>query len=311
MSMLNMKLALLFLVFLSFSFFAYGVFDARIRKKTLRDRLGMLDVGDEGISLEEIEMSKSFHERILLPVFSKIGRLLGRFTPSGFLDQTEKKLARAGWHKADPIAYLGMKSLVVFVLFSLAAAAVFVSGAKLAGVLLYLVAIPSLGFFLPDVFVSSRAGRRKTEVQDTLPDFLDLLTVSVEAGLGFDQALQQAGCKLSGALSAESNRLLQEMRLGKKRSEALRAMSDRVALPDLNSFCAALIQADQLGVSISDVLRVQSDSMRQKRRQRSEEQAMKAPLKMLFPLVFFIFPALFIILLGPAFISIMENFKAG
>jgi len=133
----------------------------------------------------------------------------------------------------------------------------------------------------------------------------------VEAGLGFEQALKHSSEKMKGKISDEVKRMLQEMRVGKKRSEALRDMSDRVEIPDLTSFAAAMIQADQLGVSVADVLRVQSDAMRQKRRQRAEEAAMKAPLKLLFPLVFFIFPTLFIILLGPAFISIMENFQSG
>lgn len=309
--MVSMKIALIMMVALSISFFVCGVFETRFRKKSLRSRLEQLDVTEEGVSLEELEMSKSFYERVLAPVLSRIGRFLGNYTPAGFLERTEKKLFKAGFHKADPLAYLGMKGLLALALAGLSSAAGLLAGGRPGSVALYPAIFLPLGFALPDLIVTSIGNRRRREVQDALPDFLDLLTVSVGAGLGFDQALSQAAGKLKGAISSEIKRMLQEMRLGKKRSEALRALSDRVALPDLKSFCAALIQADQLGVSVSDVLRVQSDSMRQKRRQRSEEAAMKAPLKMLFPLVFFIFPALFIILLGPAFISIMENFKAG
>jgi tight adherence protein C len=138
-----------------------------------------------------------------------------------------------------------------------------------------------------------------------LPDVLDLLTVSVEAGLGFDQAVVKVIEKFKGPLAEEFHRTLQEVRMNKPRREALRALADRVGIDDLTAFIAALIQADQLGVSIAKVLRIQSDQMRIKRRQRAEEQAQKASIKMLFPLIFFIFPAMFIVLLGPAVLSMM------
>lgn len=309
--MRSLELALASTVFFSITFLVLGLFDSRAKKISLRARLETLDITQNGISLEEIELSKSFVERALMPMLSRVGRLLGGYTPTTFLERTEKKLVAAGFRKTDPMAFLGIKGLLALALAALtvgAGAALKVPPSKLflLGSLL-----PPVGFLLPDLFVGSAVGKRKTEIQDALPDFLDLLTVSVQAGLGFEQALSQAGGKMTGAMSVETRRMLHEMRLGKKRSEALRSLSERVALSDLKSFCAALIQADQLGVSVSDVLRVQSDSMRQKRRQRSEEAAMKAPLKMLFPLIFFIFPALFVVLLGPAFITIMENLKAG
>lgn len=283
----------------------------RENRKSLKDRLAELDSAQEGITFEEIELSKSFNERVLTPLFMKVGARLKSFTPKGFFDKIDKKLMCAGFGNSDPMAFLGMK----IVLGGLAGGFAFAFSALLlrdySRLMLFVLLFASVGYSGPDFFIGMIGGKRRTKIQDSLPDLLDLLTVSVEAGLGFEQALQQASAKMTGPVSQEIRRMLQELRLGKKRSDALRSMSDRIMISDFSSFCTAMIQADQLGVSISDVLRVQSDSMRQKRRQRSEEAAMKAPLKMLFPLVFFIFPALFIILLGPAFISIMENFKAG
>ena len=145
-------------------------------------------------------------------------------------------------------------------------------------------------------------------MERALPDVLDLLTVSVEAGLGFDGALHKVSEKMKGALVEECSRLLNEMRVGVPRRNALVAMADRCNLPDISIFTTSLIQADQLGVSISNVLRVQSAAMREKRKQRAQEAAMKAPVKMLLPLVLFIFPTIFVILLGPAILQIIDTF---
>jgi len=220
-------------------------------------------------------------------------------------------LLSAGMKKTDPLAFLGLKGIISVCVLIAALIVGSIMNIEPGAFAMNLLALPAISFVLPDIWLSSVGRARKTEINDSLPDLLDLLTVSVEAGLGFEQALKHSSEKMKGKISDEVKRMLQEMRVGKKRSEALRDMSDRVEIPDLTSFAAAMIQADQLGVSVADVLRVQSDAMRQKRRQRAEEAAMKAPLKLLFPLVFFIFPTLFIILLGPAFISIMENFQSG
>lgn len=302
-----MKTALTLLVFFSFTFFAYGIIESRSKKKLLRNRLQELDVTDEGISLDEIEMSKSFVERVLMPIFSRIGRFMSNYTPKGFLERVGQRLSKAGFAKADPVTYLGIKSIATVGFVGFAVLITLLSHSTIKEMMVFLLILPVIGFAAPDFWLQTVGNKRKSEISGQLPDLLDILTVSVEAGLGFDQALMHASDKMKGVISEEVKRLLQEMRLGKKRSEALRDMAGRVGLPDLTSFCAALIQADQLGVSIADVLRVQSDGMRQKRRQRSEEATMKAPLKLLFPLVFFIFPTIFIILLGPAVISITEN----
>lgn len=163
------------------------------------------------------------------------------------------------------------------------------------------------GALLPELYITLQIKKRRQEVMRSLPDALDLLTVSVEAGLGFDLALLKVTERFSGVLGEELNRLLQEMKLGKPRRDALRGMAARVGDDDLTNFVTSLVQAEQLGVSIGNILRLQSREIRRKRRQRAEEQAMQAPVKMLFPLVFFIFPALFVVLLGPALIQIMRQ----
>ncbi len=303
------KLILTILVFSSFACLAAGILLSSGRKRALAARLDQLDITQRGISLEEMEMSRSFVERALLPAFAMIGHIVARYSPAGFLERTQNKLNVAGYRRADPLAYIGIKGIAALSLFGLAALVCSFSGMDVSAILVYLIIFPAAGIILPDLILLHTGNKRKYEINAGLPDLLDILTVSVEAGLGFEQALLQAANKLKGSVSKEIRRLLQDMRLGKNRSEALRAMSDRLMIPDLTTFCAAMIQADQLGVGIADVLRVQSDSMRQKRRQRAEETAMKAPLKMLFPLIFFIFPSLFVVLLGPAFISIMENLK--
>jgi len=307
----DMKTILALMIFGSIATFVASALDSRSKKKSMDERVKALDTTQDGISLEEIEMSKSFSERVLVPVFTKIGGALGNYTPSGFLERIEKKLLSAGMKKTDPLAFLGLKGIISVCVLIAALIVGSIMNIEPGAFAMNLLALPAISFVLPDIWLSSVDRARKTEINDSLPDLLDLLTVSVEAGLGFEQALKHSSEKMKGKISDEVKRMLQEMRVGKKRSEALRDMSDRVEIPDLTSFAAAMIQADQLGVSVADVLRVQSDAMRQKRRQRAEEAAMKAPLKLLFPLVFFIFPTLFIILLGPAFISIMENFQSG
>jgi tight adherence protein C len=165
-----------------------------------------------------------------------------------------------------------------------------------------------LGFFLPVLWLGSKIKKRQHEIIKSLPDAMDLLTIAVEAGMGFDGALQKVAEKWANELSKGFAKVVQEMRLGVIRREALRNMSQNMDVPDVTSFVAAIIQADQLGVSIAKILRIQSEQMRVKRRQRAEEQANKAPIKMLFPMVFLIFPALFVVLLGPAVLILMETF---
>lgn len=304
-----MDIILGIMVCLSITTLVYGVSASMRSASIVKSRLASLSTLDEGLSLEEVELSKPFRERVIIPILTKLGGVLGRYTPNGIVTKASAKLAQAGYQWVNPATYLGVKAVVTLGLFVIASMTAFLSHMEMKMFLLYAVGFPGLGFLLPDVWLGMLAGKRKGLIRSALPDLLDLLTVSVEAGLGFDQALIKASEKMNGALIEEIKRTLQEMRIGKSRAEALRSLAERVNLPDLTSFTAALIQADQLGVSIATVLRVQSDTMRTKRRQVAEEAAMKAPLKLLFPLVLFIFPTIFVILLGPAVINIIENLR--
>jgi len=169
----------------------------------------------------------------------------------------------------------------------------------------------AFGFFMPTIWLGSRIRSRQDAIIKALPDALDLLTICVEAGLGFDAAMTKVTDKWDDPLALEFGRVGQEMALGKLRREALRDMANRMDVSDVSTFIAAVIQADQLGVSMAKVLRIQSEQMRLRRRQRAEEKAHQAPIKMLFPMAFLIFPALFIVLLGPAAIVILESGVAG
>lgn len=166
-----------------------------------------------------------------------------------------------------------------------------------------------LGLQLPEFWLSRTITRRKKALEKALPDVLDLLSVSVEAGLGFDGAVQKVSEKFSEPTSDEFGSFLKEVRLGKPRADALRNLAQRTGLPDMQTFVAAIIQADQLGVSLSKILRIQSEQMRIKRKQKAEERAMQTPIKLLFPLILFIFPTLFVVILGPLVISFLTTFS--
>jgi tight adherence protein C len=208
-----------------------------------------------------------------------------------------------GW---GPTEFLGVRLLATLVLGGLGFAVLLMAShlpfPQRIGMVVLAVAV---GYYLPILWLRSKTTNRQKDVLRSLPDALDLLTICVEAGLGFDAAMTKVADKWDNELSRAFTRVIQELQLGKLRREALRDMSDRTEVPDLSTFVAAIIQADQLGVSIARVLRIQSDQMRMRRRQRAEEQARSAGIKMLPAIVFFIFPAIFVILLGPAVIKIM------
>ncbi|MCL4440785.1 MAG: type II secretion system F family protein, partial [Firmicutes bacterium] len=170
------------------------------------------------------------------------------------------------------------------------------------------VVIAAAGWHLPEFYLRQKIQERKTAVEKTLPDVLDLITVSVEAGMGFDGALLKVVDKGKGILASEFSQVLHECRMGKPRREAMRDMADRIGVDDLSTFAGAVIQAEQLGLGLTNVLRLQSEQMRRKRRQRAEEMAMKAPVKMVIPMVLFIFPTIFVVLLGPAIINLIGVF---
>jgi tight adherence protein C len=271
------------------------------------DRLA--EYGGRTLSLEELELSQPFSERIIKPLIQGIAQFVGRFAPQRNIEEIRRKLELAGrpygW---GPTEFLGVRGLAGLLLAVLTFLLLTANGQYLPKRFLFTAAAGGLGFYLlPTLWLSSQIRDRQTEILKALPDALDLLTISVEAGLGFDAAMSKVSEKWENQLSLAFSRVIQEIQVGKLRREALRDMADRMDVPDVSSFIAAIIQADQLGVSIAKVLRIQSEQMRIRRRQRAEEKAHQAPIKMLFPMAFLIFPALFIVLLGPAVLVVMNS----
>ena len=265
----------------------------------------------EGVtSLEEIELQQPVLDRTLRPLMRRLSGVGARLTSRDRIGQTESRLAEAGYpFGLRTIDFLGLKVVVslataglAFLVFGLA-----IGGAS-QGFLMALLGLV-LGFFLPDFWLSNRIRARQKAILLAIPDTLDLLTISVKAGLGFDAALGKVVEKTEGPLATEFRRALAEVRIGKPRRDALREMVGRTNVPALTNFIGAIIQAEQLGVAIANVLEVQSEQLRIERRQRAEEMAAKAPIKMLFPLVGCIFPSMFIVILGPALILILNNLE--
>jgi len=271
------------------------------------DRLA--EYGGRTLTLEEIELSQPFSQRVIKPLIQGSAQFIGRFAPQRNIEEIRHKLEMAGrpygW---GPAEFLGVQGLAGILLATMAFLLLTLTGQYLPKRLLATLVAGGLGFYLlPTLWLLSKIRDRQDKIVKALPDALDLLTISVEAGLGFDAAMSKVATKWDNELSAAFNRVIQEIQMGKLRREALRDMADRMEVPDVSSFVAAIIQADQLGVSIAKVLRIQSEQMRIRRRQRAEEKAHQAPVKMLFPMAFLIFPALFIVLLGPAILVVMRS----
>lgn len=257
--------------------------------------------GSRPPTLEELELQKPFSERVIKPLVEKLSGVMAKKTPAASMEAIRKKIDLAGNPNNITVSdFLGLRlfgalagfggvALVTWVL--LGAPIMF----KLFGPLL----AGFMGFNFPNMWLGGKISARQKEVLKAMPDALDLLTISVEAGMGFEQGLSKVADKWDNALTNEFKRMLREQRMGKSRRESLRAMADRLDVPDVSAFVAAIIQADQLGVSIARILQVQSEDMRVKRRQRIEQTVATAPLKMTFPMVLFMMPALWIIILGP------------
>ncbi len=259
-------------------------------------------------TLAEIEMAQPFSERVVLPMIRGMSAFISRFAPQRNVEEIKHKLDLAGnpnnWTAAD---FLGVRGLGSIITAAILFAPMFLLRAPTFQTLLFLGIGGILGFYLPLFWLNLRIRARQHEIQKALPDALDLLTISVEAGLGFDAAMVKVAEKSENELSRAFARVNSEIRLGKLRREALRDLANRAGVQDVSNFIAAVIQADQLGVSIAKVLRIQSEQMRVKRRQRAEELAAQAPVKMMFPLVFLIFPSIFIVLLGPAILTFLAR----
>ncbi|HKY54123.1 MAG TPA: type II secretion system F family protein [Anaerolineales bacterium] len=260
-------------------------------------------------SLEEIELSQPFSERVIIPVVRRLGEFSARFTPQKAIQDTARRLELAGnpW-PIDAATFLAIRFILAVVLAGFLIVVVLISPpSNPTDNFMYIGGAAFAGFFLPHLMLTSRITRRQTEIRKAMPDALDLLTICVEAGLGFDAAMSKVSEKWENQLSLAFARAIREVQLGKVRREALKDMSDRLGIPEMTSFVAAIIQSEQLGVSMAKVLRIQSDQMRVKRRQRAEEEAHKAPVKMIIPMALLIFPSIMIIILTPAALQIMSS----
>ncbi len=259
------------------------------------------------------ELHGSFAERALLPLFFSIARAAARRTPSQNIEAIDRDLLAAGKPgNLSATDLLGIR--IVAAIVGLAMGLYIGSGQGANHPLMHIVAPVgglAAGYFLPNLWLQGRKSRRREQIQHALPDALDMLTICVEAGLAFESGLQRVSMQWSGPLSDEFRRVVGEIRLGVPRAQALRRLAERCGTPDVSSFVAVLVQADSMGTGIAQVLQSQSEQMRVLRRQRAEEKANRAPILVMLPLVFFIFPALFIILLGPAVPKLLQAFSGG
>lgn len=278
----------------------------------LEARLAEFSQRGEVVSLEEIELSQPFVDRVILPMIRRLGEVSARFTPQHVLEQTRKRLEMAGNPgNIDASTFLALRFVLAAVFGGLLLLLSLNSQTFSFGTRILLVIVFSvLGYFFPDLYLRSRIERRQKSIRKAMPDALDLLTICVEAGLGFDAAMSKVSEKWNNELSLAFARVIREIQLGKLRRDALRDMADRLGVPELTSFVAAVIQSEMLGVSLAKVLRVQADQMRTRRRQQAEEEAHKAPIKMILPLGLFVFPSLMIVLLTPAALKLMNSLGA-
>jgi len=256
------------------------------------------------------ELDAPFADRVLMPLLARAQGLGRRLTPADANERIHQKLELAGnprgW-TADRVS--AGKVVAFFAALGLSLMIAVVVGMPFLPTLGFVVAASVAGYMAPNFYLYQRAYDRSALMQRALPDAIDLLTISVESGLGFDAAVSQVARNTEGPLAEEFARMLQEMQIGRGRSDALRSMADRTNLPDLRGFVSAMVQADAFGIPVGQVLRVQASEIRVKKRQWAEEQAQKVPVKILIPLIFCILPCLFIAVLGPAGISIMQNFS--
>lgn len=288
---------------------AIGVFDNEARG--VSKSLAVVQAFSAAPKALQEELEPSFNERVLNPLLDRFVGLGRKLTPSDYNERLRRKIDLAGnppgWtpDRVTSLKVVGFGSLLA------ASALIFplLLGTGLGLSLVVVLAAAIAGWFAPNLYLYQKAADRNDVMRKTFPDALDLLTISVEAGLGFDAALSHVAKNTEGPLAQELARVLQEMQIGMGRSQALRALGDRTTLTEMRGFTSAMVQADAFGIPIGQVLRVQSSEIRVKRRQRAEEQAAKLPVKMLFPLMFFILPTLFLIVMGPAAITMIEMFS--
>lgn len=286
-----------------------GVRDAS-GEDPLQERLAEFAARGETVNLEQIELSQPFSDRVIVPLARKFGEFATRFTPQNAIQSAAHKIELAGNPRMlDPAIFWASRFIVaiflggfLLIIFSISKMSIGILQ-RLMVVGLFML----LGFYIPEMLLSSRISRRQKEIRKAMPDALDLLTICVEAGLGFDGAMAKVYEKWDNELSLAFGRVIREIQLGKLRRDALRDMANRLGISEMTSFVAAVIQSEQLGVSMAKVLRIQADQMRMKRRQMAEEEAHKAPIKMLIPMALLIFPSICIVLMAPAVLMMMRS----
>jgi len=279
----------------------YGALTVREVDQTTSARLNRFDVKPAS-TLTDLELQIPRRERLLGPVRRRIARTVRQITPVGAVEKVQTRLMQAGNPRNLTVQdFLGLKGMMAIGLGVLGFLLnVFILKAGFFKFVIGIIVAFGIGFFLPDIWLRQATKKRREEILKFLPDAIDILAISVEAGQGFDGALSTLSARKTNALTYEFDRFRLEIQAGKGRREAFRDLAMRCEVEDLSNFVAAMIQADQLGIGITQVLRTQSEELRIKRRQRAEEKARQAPIKMLFPLIFLMFPALFIVILGPA-----------
>jgi tight adherence protein C len=285
-----------------------GLVAAAQRRSVNRSLRSMASSELPGSAVRQKELAVPVMRRVVLPTLSRVSQRVLRFSPPAIVDRLDAELiyagSPAGWDGQRLLAVKWVNAVVFVVL------GVVMLPATGFGLLRTIFVAPIAGFvgyYLPEWLLRSRSSKRQYEIQRALPDALDLMSITVQAGLGFDAALERVSREMGGPLGEELYRVVQEMRLGKGRGEALRDLAERTTVDELKSFVMSMVQAEIFGISISQVLNVQAEELRLKRRMRAEEQAQKLPVKIVFPLILCIFPAMMVVLAGPAAISIYEN----
>lgn len=291
-------------------FITFAVRAQRHRNYLVLSTAVMNRTGSATLALRDLEMAKPWTERLLKPTMRRLTNLGRLLTPSRNLTQLQRDLIHAGLQEQLSVSdFLGLRFLIGAGMAVLAIAVLSIMGRTIfSGSSLILAAFVT-GLYAPNLWLRSQVRKRKKAITLALPDALDMMSICVDAGLGFEAAIQKVAYQWDNALAVEFRRAISEMRVGLPRSEALRNMAERTDVPDIASFIAILIQAERLGVAIRKVLHTQAEQLRIRRRQRAQEAAQKAPIKMLFPLALFVFPATFMIILGPAIPRIMAAFR--
>lgn len=297
--------------FLAFGFGTWALYGRITERRGIQKSLrGVRAIEIEGADLRRRELAIPLVSRVVVPGFKRVGTFAHRVTPAASIDRLSKLLAYsggpAGWDAERVLA----AKVVVGAVFLSATFLLSVGGTGISPLRLPLLAVlmGAVGYYIPDVILRSRAQARQEAIRRALPDSLDLLSITVEAGLGFDAAIQRVSREIGGPLGQELHRVVQEMQLGRSRTDTFRDLAERSEVEELRSFVVSMVQADVFGLSVANALAVQAREMRIKRRQRAEERAHKIPVKIVLPLMFCIFPALFVVIIGPAAIRISQSF---